>query len=203
MTKKLTVKYNGVTFTEGDKVRIVEADCGNATSGEICTLYVGSRAGRCKNMLFARNDKTQGDGCYSPTHWQLLPKKSQPRNKDGKFAGKEAKKPDMGKDNRIQALEKRVTELEERLLADPECTTPFTSDGNREPAPKEAWRPEDGKDYHYVHMDSAGVRTGYFTCWNDNTDNEHFKSNNCFKTRAEAELVAEEVKSVFLKHKNL
>jgi len=104
---------------------------------------------------------------------------------------------------RIQALEKRVTELEERLLADPECTTPFTSDGNREPAPKKAWKPEEGKRYYVIRLNEEGPCGDFYEWGNDNTDNGYFKSNNCFKTRAEAELVAEEVKSVFLKHKNL
>ena len=96
------------------------------------------------------------------------------------------------------------TECSEMIpIPDPDCTTPFTSDGNREPAPKkEAWRPRD--EYYYTITGWGEVHKEYK---GENTIHASVSFGNYFpctpEGRAEAEQVAEEIKKVFLKHKNL
>ena len=61
------------------------------------------------------------------------------------------------------------------------------------------WKPIKGQAYYYVALEVRPY-ISYHIWRNDNIDNEHYRSKNCFKTEEEAKVMMEKIEKVLLEN---
>ena len=89
-------------------------------------------------------------------------------------------------------LTKEIQELNDQLAAEGKCWNPDTMQ-----IEKLRWKPVTGQTYYYVALEIRPYIA--FHIWkNDNIDDEHYQSKNCFKTEEEAAVVMEKIKKLLL-----
>jgi hypothetical protein len=90
------------------------------------------------------------------------------------------------------ATPEEIQELNDQLAAEGKRWNPDTMQ-----IEKLRWKPIKGQTYYYVALEVAPYIS--FHIWrNDNIDNEHYQSKNCFKTEEEAMIVMEKLKKLLL-----
>lgn len=90
------------------------------------------------------------------------------------------------------ATPEEIQELNDQLAAEGKCWNPDTMQ-----IEKLRWKPKIGQTYYYVALEVRPY-ISYHIWVDDNIDNEHYQSKNCFETEKEAKAMMEKIEKLLL-----
>lgn len=91
------------------------------------------------------------------------------------------------------ATPEEIQELDDQLAAEGKCWNPDTMQ-----VEKLRWKPEYNEEYYFIDLFPLDTSIKTHRWADDNVDKGYYKTNNCFKTKEEAEAKLEKIKKLLL-----